>query len=428
MRPPSAIMRIAVIIPVYNHAHFVGEAIESVLAQTRRADRILCIDDGSKDNSLAVCQRYADRGVQARGRENQGAHNTINELVHWAKAEGCDWVNVLNSDDRYLPRKLEMCAAAARANPDKQVISGRLEVIDESGEVMPPDRPRARWFYGAQSLTESGDYSVAELIGKANFIATTSNVFARTDYLLANPFRPYRFNHDYYFLASSAWRDVLFLLPEVLMQYRIHGSNTITTRPEPLIREMLRMHLDLYHDFAAELATDHGMRTRFADYCRTLWDNISSFHAGMFQVALAQIVAGIPENEREALAASLTGQEFDTSPNRALAGGYDGTEPLSIAKLCRKLDLLREEKELWSAERHAWNELHRIKQQLQDSHWVGLGAAFGLGKTLRRNEGKGSIEKLQKMRNALLQSRWLKLGAALGSRIARSLRAEAVEL
>lgn len=41
--------RIAVIIPVYNHAKFVGEAIESVLAQTRQADRILVIDDGSKD-------------------------------------------------------------------------------------------------------------------------------------------------------------------------------------------------------------------------------------------------------------------------------------------------------------------------------------------------------------------------------------------
>jgi hypothetical protein len=217
-------------------------------------------------------------------------------------------------------------------------------------------------------------------------------------------------------------------VPEVVMQYRIHGSNTITTKPEPLIREMLRMHLDLYHDYAHELAASEAMRRRFFDYSRTLWDNISSFHAGMFQIALAQLIAEVPEEKRAAIAAALTGSEFNSSPNRALAGGYDGSEPLSISTVCRKLDILREEKERWNAERHAWNELLRIKQQLQDSHWVGLGAAFGAGKTLRRNEGKGSIEKLQKMHDALLQSRWLKLGASLGSGIARALRREAQQL
>ena len=46
--------RIAVVIPVYNHARYVGEALESVLAQTRKPDRVIVIDDGSKDDSLDV--------------------------------------------------------------------------------------------------------------------------------------------------------------------------------------------------------------------------------------------------------------------------------------------------------------------------------------------------------------------------------------
>lgn len=406
--------RIAVIIPVYNHAKFVGEAIESVLAQTRQADRILVIDDGSKDDSLAVCQAFADRGVQARGRENRGAHNTINELVQWAADEGCEWVNILNSDDRYLPRKLEACLALAEASPTKQVISGRLEVIDEQGAIMPPDAKRARWFYGAQSLTEADRSNVAELLGKANFIATTSNVFARTDYLLANPFRPYRFNHDYYFLAGAAWRDVIGLVPEVLMQYRVHGNNTIATKPEPLIREMLRMHLDLFHDYAADLSQNAAMRARFSDYCRALWDNISSFHGGMFQVAIAQIVAEVPEDKLQALAYSLQGPEFDTSPNRGLAGAFDGTAPLSVTTLNSKLDALREEKTKWSAEREAWNELLKVKQALQDSRWAAIGMALGFAHVLTKNEGKGPTEKLLKLREACAQSPWLKLGATLG--------------
>ncbi len=421
-------MRIAVIIPVYNHARYVGEALESVLAQTAKPHRILCIDDGSSDGSLAVCQRYAAQGVQARGRENRGAHSTINELLQWASDEGCEWVNILNSDDRFLPRRIQACFEFSRKHPDKQVICGRLEVIDDQSNVMPLDAKRAKWFYGAQTLAEKDSSNIAELLGKSNFIATTSNVFARTKYLLANPFRPYRFNHDYYFLAGAAWRDVIGLVPEVLMQYRVHGSNTITTKPEPLMREMLRMHLDLFHDFAADLRNDAAMRGRFADYCRALWDNTSSFHGGLFSVALAQIVAEFSEEELRELVASLEAEEFAVSPNRSLAAAYSEEGMFSIGSLSSKLDVLRDEKTRWNAERDAWNELLRIKQMLQDSHWVGLGAATGAGKTLRKNEGKGSIEKLQKLRNALLQSRWLKLGASLGSPTARKLRSEALEL
>ena len=420
--------RIAVIIPVYNHSRYVGEAIESALAQTLKPYRILCVDDGSKDDSLAVCKRYAAQGVLARGRENQGAHNTINELVQWAAKECCDWVNILNSDDRFLPRRLQACFEFTKRNPRSEVVCGRLEVIDDVSTVLPMDAKRARWFYGAQSLAEKDSNNIAELLGNANFIATTSNVFARTEYLLANPFRPYRFNHDYYFLASSGWRDVIGLVPEVLMQYRIHGSNTITTKPEPLMREMLRMHLDLFHDFAADLKASPFMRARFADYCRALWDNISSFHSGLFNVVLAQIVAEVPEEKLQELAYTLKAEEFEVSPNRSLSSAYSESEPFSIGSLSSKLDALRDEKTRWNAERDAWNELLRIKQMLQDSRWVGLGAAIGAGKTLRKNEGKGSIEKLQKLRNALLQSRWLKLGASFGSSTGRKLRSEALEL
>jgi len=203
-------------------------------------------------------------------------------------------------------------------------------------------------------------------------------------------------------------------VPEVLMQYRVHGNNTIATKPEPLIREMLRMHLDLFHDYAADLAQNAAMRARFSDYCRALWDNISSFHAGLFQVAIAQIVAEVPEEKLQALVYSLQGSEFDTSPNRGLAGAFDGTAPLSVTTLNSKLDALREEKTKWGAEREAWNELHKLKQALQDSHWAAMGMAFGFAHALTKNEGKGPTEKLAKLREACAQSPWLKLGATLG--------------
>lgn len=413
--------RLAVVIPCYNHARYIGEALESCISQTRKPDRVIVIDDGSKDDSMAVMEPFKARGVEVRGRENRGAHNTINELIGEA-ARDCDWISILNSDDRYLSRRFEKCLEVAAANPGKSVISTRLEVIDDAGNRMKEDEPRARWFYGVQSLGDAADLSPAEWLGRGNFIATTSNVFCRALYLKANPFRPYRFNHDYFFLAGAAWRDEIALSKEVLMQYRVHGSNTITTKPEPLMREMLRMHLDLFHDFADELAADESMRRRFYDYMRALWDNMSSFHAGMFDVLLAQIVKRVPEGEIEALVKSVLGSEFDSSPNRSLSGAFNGTEPLSVGALSRKLDALRGDKSRMQDDREAFQELLKLRQHLAASRWVSFGTALGFGRTLRKNEGKAPAEKLAKLKAACGASAWLKLGATLGSGTAAALR------
>ena len=56
--------KISVIIPSYNHANFIGEAIESVLAQSETDFELLIIDDGSTDNSLEVINRFEDRRLK----------------------------------------------------------------------------------------------------------------------------------------------------------------------------------------------------------------------------------------------------------------------------------------------------------------------------------------------------------------------------
>lgn len=410
--------RLAVIIPVYNHARFIAQGLESVLSQSRPPDRVIVIDDGSKDDSLAVMEPFKSRGVEVRGRENRGAHNTINELVQIA-AQDCDWISILNSDDLYLPGRFETCLQVASQNPDKSVICTRLEVIDAEGNRMAEDEPRARWFYGVQSLAEKSDLSPAEWMGRGNFVATTSNVFARAAYLLANPFRPYRFNHDYFFLAGAAWRDQIAVSREVLMQYRVHGSNTITTHPEPLIREMLRMHLDLYRHYAEELKASPKMRQRFYEYSQALWENMSSGHAGMLQVLLAQLAQTATSDQLEALAAGIAGPEFEVAPNRTLAGAYDGTEPLSAAVLSRKIDQLRLDQNQLREERTALDRLARLRGQLTASRWVALGVALGAAKSLTRNDGSSPSEKLDKLRQHCARSGWLKLGSRLGITSAR---------
>jgi hypothetical protein len=260
-------------------------------------------------------------------------------------------------------------------------------------------------------------------MGRGNFIATTSNVFARANYLTANPFRDYRFIHDYFFLAGASFRDQIAVCPEVHLQYRVHGSNTITTKPEPLIREMLLMHLDLYRHYAEELKADPVKRARFYEYGQAMWENMSSLHAGLLQVLLAQLAKRAPQEEIAALVAGLQGPEFDVAPNRTLAGAFDGKEPLSAAVLSRRLDDLREKTHGLQQERTAFAELARLRGLLTRSRWVALGNLLGAAGALTKNEGSSAPEKLAKLQAALSASGWLKLGCSLGSKsAAESLR------
>lgn len=414
--------RVAVVIPCYNHGRFVGGAIDSVLAQTRKPDRILVIDDGSTDNSVEVLKAYESKGIELWTRENRGAHNTINELVDRA-ATDCEYVTILNSDDRYLPQRIELCLELATQNPVKCVFCTGLRVIDAEGAVMPEDAPRARWFHGAWSLGKQEGISMAEWFGQANFVATTTNVFARATYLQQYPFRPYRFNHDYFFLATAALENQIAVRPEVLLEYRVHGSNTIATKPEPLIKEMVRMQLDLYKEHAEAFMTQPEMRKRFFQFARASWDNISSFHAGLLQLALARLATLASEQELEAIAASLEGPELDEFPNKILAGSYDGKTPLISGGLLNdRLETLRAEHDQCKKDREALDQLARARQKLLSSKWLRLGLLLGQLGPLTGNEGKRPADKWQNFKDACAASKWVKIGATLRSKSARALR------
>lgn len=414
--------RIATVIPCYNHARFVGEALESVLGQTRTPDRVIVVDDGSKDGSLDVLRQFAARGVEVYPQENQGAHATINRLVELA-ATDCDWVAILNSDDRYLPQRLELGLEAARQRPGQAVIATRLRVIGTDGAVLPEDAPRSRWFHGAWNLGNHGGAGMAEWLGQANFVATTSNLLARTSYLRANPFRPYRFSHDYFFLVSAMLENQLQVCPEVLLEYRVHGSNTISTRPEPLVREMLRLHLDLYRHHAGELSASAELRKRFYSFTRSSWDSISSFHAGMFQVALAQLVAKCSEDELAALAAGLEAPELGEFPNKALAASLGSEASMTTSgSLGRRVEELGAEREQLKNEREALDRLSRYRHKMLRSRWVRVGLLLGACHALVSNRGKKPLEKLLWLRDACANHLWLKLGEKLGSNSCYELR------
>ncbi len=409
--------RLAVVIPSYNHAHYIRRALDSCLNQTRKPDRIVVIDDGSTDASLAVLREYADRGVEATAQENAGAHTTINRAIARA-ATDCDLISILNSDDHYEPARFEKCLAFLAKNPDLGVVCTGLNIIDGDDHPLDPGESRAKWFRAIWSIGDAPDVDLCEWMGRANFPATTSNVIARADYLLANPFRAYRFNHDYFFLAKATLEGRLGLIREPLVNYRVHATNTITTRPAPLIREMLRMHLDLYAELGPRLAIEPDLRANFFRYMRAAADSVSSFHAGLFQMLLAQIIAGEAPEDLGNRIDALDEDALDALrvfPNRALVNHHSGDAPLgSDSALADRYEEVRVDRAALRESAADLRDLARLRQKLLASKWVVLGCALGFARGLDSDSGKSPQEKLAALRERIDSSRWLGLGGKLG--------------
>ena len=368
--------RCAVVIPSYNHARYVGAALESALAQTRPPDRVVVVDDGSSDDSAAVVAGFRGRGVELVVQENAGAHAALNRAVALAAAD-CELVAILNSDDLYEPRRLEACLAHLEARPDLGVVCSELSVIDDAGRPLSEDAPRRRWFEVAWSLGAAGDLSLVEWLGMVNFPATTSNVVARARDLLAHPFRPYRYCHDYAFLLEAALRGRLGVVDEPLLRYRVHDANTIVMDPAPLVRELLRLQADLWRSLGPELADDPGLRERFYGFARASWDNASSLHAGLFQVALARLLSALPEERVEGALAALGESglgELRAPPNAALQ-----KEDLRAGRAVLRSELLERSARSEGAVRR----LERLRRQVRGSRLVRLGAALGVSSARR---------------------------------------------
>jgi glycosyltransferase involved in cell wall biosynthesis len=97
--------QVSVIIPCYNQARFLGEAVDSVLAQTHESWECLIIDDGSSDNTADIAVSYARRDGRIRylGQDNRGLGSARNRGL--AEARGA-YVQFLDADDVLLPEKI----------------------------------------------------------------------------------------------------------------------------------------------------------------------------------------------------------------------------------------------------------------------------------------------------------------------------------
>jgi alpha-1,3-rhamnosyltransferase len=108
---------VTIVIPSYNHARFLAQAIESVLSQTYKNIELIVIDDGSTDQSLEIINALAERyGFITKSRENRGLSRTLNEGIELATGK---YICFLASDDYYLPQRIENAALQLKKSANR---------------------------------------------------------------------------------------------------------------------------------------------------------------------------------------------------------------------------------------------------------------------------------------------------------------------
>jgi len=99
---------VSVVIPAYNHGHFLSESIQSVLDQTFEDWELIVVDDGSTDNTSDVVDSFNDHRVRYVYQHNRGVAAALNTGIQAAKAP---YIALLGADDAWLPEKLALQAA-----------------------------------------------------------------------------------------------------------------------------------------------------------------------------------------------------------------------------------------------------------------------------------------------------------------------------
>ncbi len=130
-------MKITVIIPVYNRAQLVKRAVESVLTQTRPPERVIVVDDGSTDSPGDGLREFAgDDRLRIISQENQGVAAARNAGI---EASDTDWLAFLDSDDWWLPDKLDRQVSWHSVYPD-YLISQTDEIWIRNGRRVNPKK------------------------------------------------------------------------------------------------------------------------------------------------------------------------------------------------------------------------------------------------------------------------------------------------
>ena len=294
---------VSVVVPTYNSARFIGEAVKSVIEQTYSHHEIIVVDDGSTDNTKDVLRPFDGR-IRYLHQENRGPSAARNAGIKAAKGE---YVCFLDADDLWLPQKLELQVAYMDCHQDVGVLFSDHEEFDQNGTVF-NSFLKQKVFYRELVSSEliPTDRAFRMLVAE-NFISTPTVMVRRDSFKKTGLFdESIRSVEDRDMWLRFSARYKIACLPIVVCRRRLHGLN-ISQQSEQSITGRIKT-LEKNWGVFPDLAPSALWHSQLGDaYCR-----LSYFHLAKNQRAEA-MKAGF-RSLGHGLGQIFTGGSLDSYP------------------------------------------------------------------------------------------------------------------
>ncbi len=213
-------IKITVLMPCYNAADYIAEAIQSVLAQTFPHFELLIINDGSTDNTTAIIQSFADERIVLIEQEQQGVAAALNNGLQHARAP---YIARFDADDSCFPNRLEEQYRFMLAHPACIVVGSAAYYVDHAGNYIFTHLPIAKTNKEIQELA----YTVCPFIH--------ASVLYRKEVIESIGYNV----HAHSFEDHLLWQQLkskgeMYNLPFPLLSVRLNpGSLTMDERKRP---------------------------------------------------------------------------------------------------------------------------------------------------------------------------------------------------
>lgn len=205
-------MKVSVIIPTYNRAHLLTQAIDSVLAQTFKDFELIIVDNYSTDNTESVVKSYKDERIRYFKNRNQGLIG-VNRNYGIQKSQG-EYISFLDDDDLWLPEKLEKQVELLDSNKELGLVYSDIHIIGSNGNLL-----KDTYFHSVKPFRGN----VFNELLVANFIASLTVVVRKEALSKVGVFDPkYVIAQDYDLWLRIAECYPVDFIEQPLAEYRLH--------------------------------------------------------------------------------------------------------------------------------------------------------------------------------------------------------------
>jgi hypothetical protein len=208
---------VSIIMPVYNAAPFIGEAINSVKGQDFTDWELVVVDDGSTDESWALIQDFEkeDPRIRCFRQPNSGQGLARRNAIERSKAE---WLALLDADDTWMPGKLTESLSRLQ--------SEGADLFFAAAIAFENDKPGTDQLIPVQDRRWAGEPAIKEFL-QCNRVPALTAVFSKRIYVKAGGFNNRRIAEDYQLWLSMLANDAVFISSSKIMgRYRRHANAT----------------------------------------------------------------------------------------------------------------------------------------------------------------------------------------------------------